>query len=72
MIRIAFSFAGGFVLIFVEAYIVLLIKGYHSIDFGGIQPFFNVWIMNFFFLFTILTHIKMWMNEEGNPRRTIR
>ncbi|MDF1507922.1 hypothetical protein PZE06_06960 [Robertmurraya sp. DFI.2.37] len=72
MIKIAFSFAGGFILVFLEAYIVLIFKGYHSIDFGGMQPFLNVWIMNFFLLFSIFTHIEMWRNEQGKTHRTTR
>ncbi|GIN62713.1 hypothetical protein J27TS8_27060 [Robertmurraya siralis] len=72
MIKTAFSFAGGFVLVFLEAYIVLVFKGYHSIEFGGMRPFLNVWIMNFFLLFSIFTHIEMWRNEQGKTQRTTR
>jgi len=59
---------GGFVLVFIESYIVLLLKGYHTIEFGGISPFVSVWAMNFFLLFTIFTHIKLWNDEREAAR----
>ena len=68
MFRIMASGLGGFVLVFIEAYIVLLVKGYHSIEFGGMGPFVSVWAMNFFFLFTIFTHIKLWADEREATR----
>jgi hypothetical protein len=55
---------GGFLLVFIEAYFVLLLKGYHSIDFGGISTFVSIWTMNFFLLFSIFTHIKPWIIER--------
>lgn len=64
MIRIACGFVGGFVLVFVESYIVLLLKGYYTLEFGGLAPFLNVWAMNFFLLFSILTHIKIWLHDK--------
>lgn len=71
MIRIAISFAGGVVLVFIEAYIVILLKGYSGIDFGGITPFMNVWAMNFFLLFSVCTHIKLWIeNRETSHHST--
>ncbi|MDQ0155046.1 hypothetical protein [Robertmurraya andreesenii] len=64
MIRTTIAGIGGFVLIFIESYIVMLLKGYSTIDFGGMAPFISVWAMNFFFLFSIFTHIKEWHNNR--------
>lgn len=64
MIRMTAAGIGGFVLVFIEAYIVLLLKGYETLDFGGIGPFIGVWSMNFFLLFSIFTQIKPWMEEK--------
>ncbi|MDQ0157135.1 hypothetical protein [Robertmurraya andreesenii] len=71
MVRTVLAFAGGFVLVFVEAYIVLIMKGYHTIEFGGLVPFLNVWVMNFFLIFTILTHIKIWYENKQEGHQTI-
>jgi hypothetical protein len=41
-------------------------KGLETIEFGGLAPFINVWAMNFFFVFSILTQVQNWyMNREG-------
>ncbi|WP_338453386.1 hypothetical protein R4Z09_28875 [Niallia oryzisoli] len=55
---------GGFFLVFIEAYIVLILKGYHSIDFDGIRPFVSIWSLNFFLLFSIFTSIKPWVSKR--------
>lgn len=64
MQRTFISFIGAFFLVFIEAYIVLLIKGYETIELGSIGPFISVWAMNFFLLFTILTDVKMYLEEK--------
>lgn len=64
MLRIAFAGVGGFVLVFIESYIVMFLKGYQTIEFGGFSPFIGVWAMNFFLLFSIITHIKIWHEEK--------
>lgn len=69
MIRLAIAGFGGFFLVFIESFIVMWLKGYATIDFGGIAPFVNVWAMNFFFLFAIATHIKMWY-DNADARQT--
>lgn len=69
MIRMVVAGVGGFVLVFLESYIVMLLKGYATIDFGGMVPFISVWAMNFFFLFTIFTHIKLWHEEREATRQ---
>ncbi|WP_313799818.1 hypothetical protein [Cytobacillus sp.] len=63
---------GGFILVFVEAYIVLLLKNYQTIDFGGIGPFISIWAMNFFLLFTIFTHLKLWYEEREQEKMLLR
>ncbi|PWW17530.1 hypothetical protein DFO73_12528 [Cytobacillus oceanisediminis] len=68
MIRMSVAGIGGFFLIFVQAYIVMFLKGFQTIDFGGISPFVTIWAMNFFFLFTILTHLKLW-HDDRQPAR---
>lgn len=66
MIRAAAAGVIGFILIFIESMIVMKLKGYATIEFGGIAPFINVWAMNFFFVFAILTQVNNWyMNKES-------
>lgn len=64
MQRTFISFIGSFFLVFIEVYLVLLIKGYETIEFGTIGPFISVWAMNFFLLFSILTDVKMYLDEK--------
>lgn len=71
VIRTVLALVGGFVLVFIESYIVLVLKGYHTIEFGGMAPFLNVWAMNFFFLFAIFTHIKLWHDNKEEGHQTI-
>lgn len=64
MIRMTVAGVGGFVLVFVEAYIVMLLKGYNTFEFGGMSPFISIWAMNFFLLFSIFTQVKFWYEEK--------
>ncbi|WP_210365199.1 hypothetical protein [Bacillus sp. REN3] len=68
MMRMAAAGVTGFVLVFIESYLVMVVKQYHTIEFGGIAPFVSVWAMNFFLVFSILTHIKMWYEERQSQR----
>lgn len=68
MMRIAIAGVAGFVLVFIESFIVMGIKQYETIDFGGIAPFVSIWTMNFFLVFSILTHIKLWYEEREAQR----
>jgi hypothetical protein len=54
----------GFVLIVIESMIVIELKGYHGIEFGGIAPFVSVWAMNFFLVFSILTQVTNWYQNR--------
>ncbi|WP_144554387.1 hypothetical protein [Bacillus sp. X1(2014)] len=66
MIRAAIAGVVGFVLIFIESMIVMNLKGLETLEFGGIAPFINVWAMNFFFVFAILTQVTNWyVNKES-------
>ena len=71
MIRAAVAGVVGFILIVIESMIVMKLKGLVTIEFGGIVPFINVWAMNFFFVFAILTQVTNWYRDkeslkEGN------
>ncbi|MDR6125098.1 hypothetical protein QFZ87_004695 [Bacillus sp. SLBN-46] len=66
MIRAAVAGVVGFVLIFIESMIVMKFKGYETIEFGGLAPFINVWAMNFFFVFAILTQVTHWYENKVN------
>lgn len=74
MIRTTFAGIGSFVLVFVEAYMVLIYKGYPTIEFGGMGPFISIWMMNFFLLFSIFTQLKPWLEEkmEGTEESSIK
>jgi hypothetical protein len=66
MLRAAIAGVVGFVLVFIESMIVMKLKGYVTIEFGGIVPFINVWAMNFFFVFAIMTQVTNWYyNRES-------
>jgi hypothetical protein len=64
MVKAAVAGALGFVLLFIESMIVIKLKGLETIDFGGIAPFVNVWAMNFFFVFAILTQVTNWIENR--------
>jgi hypothetical protein len=70
MIRAAVAGVMGFILVFIESMIVMKLKGYSTIEFGGIAPFINVWAMNFFFAFAILTQITSWYQERTIGEKT--
>ncbi|MGG3468648.1 hypothetical protein ABES02_14350 [Neobacillus pocheonensis] len=64
MIRAAIAGVVGFILIFVESMIIMKLKGYETIEFGGLAPFINVWAMNFFVVFAILTQATNWYENR--------
>lgn len=68
MMRMSIAGVVGFVLVFIESYIVMVAKQYQTIELGGIAPFVSVWSMNFFLVFSILTHIKLWYEEREAER----
>ncbi|AGK53950.1 hypothetical protein [Bacillus sp. 1NLA3E] len=66
MIRIVVASVIGFILIFIESMIVMKLKGYETIEYGGLAPFLNIWAMNFFFVFAILTQLTNWYENKKN------
>lgn len=60
MVRAAVAGVLGFILIVVESMIVMVLKGSEAIVFDGIPTFINIWAMNFFFVYAILTQITNW------------
>ncbi|MEH7384469.1 hypothetical protein V7147_03495 [Bacillus sp. JJ1521] len=58
------AFLSVFLLLF-EGFIVIKLKGYTGIYFGDLQLLVGVLAMNFFFSFSILTHIKFWMENRS-------
>ncbi len=68
MLRFSAAFVMGFVLIVVEAMIVMKIKNYTSIYFGSIEQLVGVYMMNFFLVFVILTDIKRWIEKREEAK----
>lgn len=64
MIRISVAGVVSFLLLIFESLIVMHMKGYQTIEYGGIAPFINVWAMNFFFVYAILTQIINWYENR--------
>lgn len=64
MLRACIASVAGFILVFIESFIVMELKQYQAIDLGGISPFISIWAMNFFLVFSILTQIKHWYEER--------
>ncbi|WML43044.1 hypothetical protein [Neobacillus sp. PS3-40] len=64
MIRASIAGILGFLLLIFESLIVMHLKGYQTIEYGGIAPFINVWAMNFFLVFSILTQINDWFENR--------
>ncbi|MEH7335035.1 hypothetical protein V7161_20615 [Neobacillus drentensis] len=70
MIRAAIAGVVGFILIFVESLIIMKLKGYETIEFGGLTPFINVWAMNFFVVFAILTQVTNWFDNRADLEKS--
>lgn len=70
MIRMATASVFGFVLIVIESFIVMKWKGYTAIQFGDMGQFVSVWAMNFFLVFAMLTHFKMWLESREDAQET--
>ena len=64
MLKAAVAGVIGFVLIFIESMIVMKLKDYETIQYGGITPFINVWAMNFFFVYAILSQVTKWYENK--------
>ncbi len=64
MIRMVVSSVVGFILIFIESMIVMKLKGYYTIEYGGLATFISIWSMNFFLVFAILTQLTNWYENN--------
>jgi len=60
MVKAAVAGVVGFILIFIESMIVMKLKGISTIEYGGLTPFINVWAMNFFFVFAVISQVSNW------------
>lgn len=65
MVRIGLAGVLGFILFYIESLIVMQFKGIPTIEFGDVASFINIWAMNFFFVFAILTQIGNWAERKG-------
>jgi hypothetical protein len=65
MLRIGISSVVSFILFYIESLIVMQLKGTSTIEIGGMAPFINIWAMNFFFVFAILTQVGNWFQTKG-------
>jgi hypothetical protein len=64
LIRAAVAGVVGFILLVIESMIVMYLKGNQTIEFGELKSFINVWAMNFFFAYAILTQITNWYQDR--------
>jgi hypothetical protein len=64
MIRISIAGILSFFLLIFESLIVMHLKGYETIEYGGVAPFINVWAMNFFLVYAILSQIINWFENR--------
>lgn len=67
LIRITLACFIGFVLVFIEGFIVIKMKSYSALDFGSIQFFMVFWALNFCFVYAILAHIQQWLTNRPKP-----
>lgn len=65
MIRTALSAIMGLVLIFIQSMIVMKMNSYESIHFPNLMHVLIVWILNFFLVFSILSHMKPWFEKSA-------
>jgi hypothetical protein len=70
MLRIGISSVVSFILFYIESLIVMQLKGTSTIEIGGMAPFINIWAMNFFFVFAILTQVGNWFQTKGLFQQT--
>jgi len=54
----------GLGLILVEAYIVMEIKNYSTMNLGTVGQFITVWVINALLVFAIMTDIKNWLSKR--------
>jgi hypothetical protein len=66
LFRISAAIFLGMILIIVESFIVMALKGYSTFQLGSIEQVVGVFAMNFFLVFAILTDIKRWMDKRDS------
>lgn len=64
MFRAGTSMLLGLGLILVEAYIVMVIKNYSTMNLGTAGQFVTVWVINALLVFAIMTDIKNWLSKR--------
>jgi hypothetical protein len=64
MFRICFALLFGLFLIYPQSVIVLAINGAELIRFHSLQDFMIVWILNFFWVYTLTTHVAIWLRNR--------
>ncbi|WP_458414455.1 hypothetical protein ACNQFZ_06200 [Schinkia sp. CFF1] len=67
MYRAGTSLLLGLGLIFVEAFIVMVLKDDSTLKLGTNLQFLSVWVINILLVFSILTDIKNWLSKRENP-----
>lgn len=67
MYRAGTSLLLGLGLIFVEAFIVMVLKDDSTMKLGTNLQFVSVWVINTLLAFAILTDIKNWVSKRKNP-----
>lgn len=64
MIRAIISTFLGFVLIFIEGFIVIKVNNYTAIDFGSIQLFMMFWAINTCVIYSIFNDVGRWLENK--------
>lgn len=64
MIRVALSFVIGFFLILIQSTIVMKLNAYENIYFPNLTHLLVVWIVNFFFVFSLISQLKTWLENS--------
>ncbi len=66
MIRIGASAVIGFLLLVLQAMIVMKLNGYQAIMFTSSVGILSVWLLNAVLSFCILTQLKPWYDKHMN------
>jgi len=64
LLRTGISLVAGFVLLFIQALLVMKINGYSTIQFTAPMGILTVWLTNCVFVFCLLTQIKPWVAKR--------
>ncbi|MCH1624265.1 hypothetical protein [Fredinandcohnia quinoae] len=72
MVRTGAAAFLSIILLVVESFIIMKLKGYTSIYFDNINLLIGVLAMNFFFAFSILTNMKMWFEKHSDEEAEVK